>query len=111
MTAANYERQGKNLTPELMHEVEEYSRGEYVTALLKGVSDPASLDQTIKRVALYTGIDEALVRQAGGRLEQEFFLRERFRSTGEFASRTSIGLRRTPIHGPPRVMKTWFSPY
>jgi carboxypeptidase C (cathepsin A) len=90
MAAANYERQGKTLSPELMHEVEEYSRGEYVTALLKGVSDPDGFDQMIKRVATYTGIDETLVRQAGGRLEQEFFLRELFRSSGGFASRYDI---------------------
>lgn len=90
MAAAKYERDGKTLTPQLMHEVEEYSRGDYVTALLKGVSDPAGFDQMVKRVAAYTGMDEAKVRQLGGRLDQQVFVREVYRSRGIAGSRADI---------------------
>jgi carboxypeptidase C (cathepsin A) len=90
MTAANFERQGKTLTPETLQEIEEYSRGEYLTALTKGWSDPAAFDAMIRRVAGYTGLDEAKVREFGGRLDPFTFVREFARSTGKAGSRYDI---------------------
>jgi carboxypeptidase C (cathepsin A) len=90
MTAANFERQGKTLSPELLQEVEEYARGEYLTALTKGWSDPAGFDAMIKRVAGYTGLDEAKVRELGGRLDPFTFVREFSRSAGTAGSRYDI---------------------
>ncbi len=86
IVAANYERQGK-LTPENMAPVIDYTRGEYAMDLLKGTSDPASTPRIVKKVTDLTGLDPTFVRQAGGRLETQAFLREEFRETGKLGSR------------------------
>src|SRR6185437_11283467 len=69
MAAANYERQGKTLSPQLMAEVEDYARGEFVTDLMKGRRDPAAVERIVKRVTAYTGLDPEFVRRSGGRIE------------------------------------------
>ncbi|MCU1233671.1 MAG: peptidase serine carboxypeptidase [Candidatus Solibacter sp.] len=85
ITAAHLERQ-KKLTPEAMSQVIEYTRGEYVTDLLKGHTDPAAMARLIKRVTELTGLDEVFVRRAGGRLEIGAYLREIFREQGKIGS-------------------------
>ena len=86
IVAANYERQGK-LTDANMQAVIDYTRGEYATDLLKGNSDPAATPRLVKKVTELTGLDPTFVRQAGGRLETQAFLREEFRETGKLGSR------------------------
>ncbi len=86
IVAANYERQGK-LTPENMAPVIDYTRGEYAMDLFKGTSDPAATPRIVKKVTELTGLDPTFVRQAGGRLETQAFLREEFRETGKLGSR------------------------
>ena len=86
IVAANYERQGK-LTPENMAPVIDYTRGEYATDLLKGTSDPQATPRIVKKVTELTGLDPTFVRQSGGRLETQAFLREEFRETGKLGSR------------------------
>jgi carboxypeptidase C (cathepsin A) len=85
ITAAHFERQHK-LTPESMAPVIAYTRGEYVTDLLKGRSDPQSLGRLVKRVTELTGLEEEFVRRAGGRLEIGAYLREVFREQGKIGS-------------------------
>ncbi|MCW0435935.1 hypothetical protein NB723_000899 [Xanthomonas sacchari] len=86
ITAARLEREGK-LTPEAMRQVIDYTRGDYVTALLRGRSDPAGTTRMIQQVTAMTGLDPAFVRRAGGRLETQAYLREVFRDKGELGSR------------------------
>jgi len=86
IVAASYERQNK-LTPEAMAAVIDYTRGEYAMDLLKGTSDPTATPRIVKRVTELTGLDPTFVRQAGGRLETQAFLREEFRETGKLGSR------------------------
>ena len=86
MTAANYERQGKALTPELMADVETYARTDYITDLLRGVRDKAAMDRIVAKVAAYTGLDPLAVRRAGGRIESRAFLRELYRDQGRLGS-------------------------
>jgi carboxypeptidase C (cathepsin A) len=86
IVAANYERQGK-LTNESMAEVIDYTRGEYAVDLMKGNSDPAATPRLVKKVTDLTGLDATFVRQSGGRLETQAFLREEFRETGKLGSR------------------------
>ena len=86
ITAANYERQGK-LTPENMKAVIDYTTGEYMVDLMKGFSDPAATPRIVKKVTELTGLDPTFVRQSGGRLETQAFLREEFRETGKLGSR------------------------
>jgi carboxypeptidase C (cathepsin A) len=86
IVAANYERQGK-LTNENMAAVIDYTRGEYAEDLMKGNSDPAATPRLVKKVTELTGLDATFVRQSGGRLETQAFLREEFRETGKLGSR------------------------
>lgn len=86
IAAANLERHGK-LTDAAMAEIINYTRGEYVTDLLKGRSDPQAVERIVKRVAELTGLDAAFVRRAGGRLETQAYLREVYRAEGKLGSR------------------------
>jgi len=86
MAAANYERQGKTLSPALMKEVEDYTRGEFVTDLMKGRRDPAAVQRLVAKVTAYTGLDPEFVRRSGGRIDIEAFLRELYRDKGRVAS-------------------------
>ena len=86
MAAANYERQGKTLTPQLMAEVETYARTDFVTDLLRGRQDQAAVDRIVQRVAAYTGLDAGDVRHMGGRIESRAFLRDLYRDQGKLGS-------------------------
>ncbi len=86
IAAANLERHGK-LTDAAMADVVNYTRGEYVTDLLKGRSDPQAVERIVKRVTDLTGLDAAFVRRAGGRLETQAYLREIYRGEGKLGSR------------------------
>jgi carboxypeptidase C (cathepsin A) len=86
IVAANYEREGK-LTPENMAAVIDYTRGEYMVDLGKGFSDPTATPRIVKKVTELTGLDPTFVKESGGRLETQAFLREEFRETGKLGSR------------------------
>src|SRR3954451_2130286 len=86
IVAANYERKGK-LSAETMAPVIEYTRSEYVTDLVKGNSDASATPRLVKKVTELTGLDAAFVRESGGRLETQAFLREEFRESGKLGSR------------------------
>ncbi|WP_041597873.1 S10 family peptidase [Granulicella tundricola] len=86
IVAANYERKGM-LTDEAMAPVIAYTRGEYAEDILKGTSDPQATPRLVKKVTELTGLDATFVRQSGGRLETQAFLREEFRETGKLGSR------------------------
>ncbi len=86
IVAANYERQGK-LSNETMAPVLSYTTGEYMTDLMKGFSDPQATPRVVKKVTELTGLDEKFVKESGGRLETQAFLREEFRETGKLGSR------------------------
>lgn len=68
ITAARLEREHK-LSAETMAPVIAYTRGEYVTDLLKGRSDPQATARIVKKVTDLTGLEEEFVRRSGGRLE------------------------------------------
>jgi carboxypeptidase C (cathepsin A) len=86
IVAANYERQGK-LTNENMQPVIDYTRGQYVQDLMTGNSDPAATPRLVAKVTELTGLDPKFVKESGGRLETQAFLREEFRETGKLGSR------------------------
>ncbi|MDQ0466960.1 carboxypeptidase C (cathepsin A) [Caulobacter ginsengisoli] len=85
MAAANLEKQGR-LTPEAMAPIEAYARGQYALDLLKGRTDPAALEAMVQKVAGYTGLDVALVRKLGGRVDIGTFLRESHRNQEKIGS-------------------------
>ena len=86
MAAANYERQGKTLNAETMAEVEGYARGEFAVDLMKGRTDPAAVQRVVDRVTRYSGLDGALVKRMGGRLDLGVYLRELYREQGKLPS-------------------------
>ncbi len=86
IVAANYERKGI-LSNESMAPVIQYAESEYAVDLIHGFSDPAATPRIVKKVTELTGLDPTFVRQSGGRLETQAFLREEFRETGKLGSR------------------------
>jgi len=85
MAAANLERQGR-LTPAAMADVEAYTRGEFVTDLLRGPKDPAATGRLVQRVATLTGLDPDLVRKMDGRIDAGTYLREVHRKDKQLGS-------------------------
>ncbi|QUD89035.1 S10 family peptidase [Phenylobacterium montanum] len=86
MAAANYERQGKTLSPEQMAEVENYARTDFMTDLLRGRQDQAAVDRIVAKVTAYTGLNPEDVRHMGGRIESRAFLRALYRDQGKLGS-------------------------
>jgi carboxypeptidase C (cathepsin A) len=86
MTASNYERQGKTLSPELMAGVEDYTRGQFVTDLMRGRRDPAAVARLVDKVTAYTGLDRDFVQRSGGRIDSRAYLRELYRDKGRIGS-------------------------
>ena len=99
MAAANYAAEGKTLSPAIMKDVEDYARGEFPADWLKGWSDPAALERLEQRMVAFTGLSEEAVRRVGGRIDQNYFLRQRFKSQGLVASRYDINVT-TPDPNP-----------
>ena len=75
------------LSNEAMAPVIQYAETEYATDLIHGFSDPAATPRIVKKVTELTGLDPTFVRESGGRLETQAFLREEFRETGKLGSR------------------------
>ncbi|WHZ18332.1 MAG: Carboxypeptidase C (cathepsin A) [Rhodanobacteraceae bacterium] len=86
IAAAHLEREGK-LTAANMAPIIAYTRGEYAETLMKGRSDPAAYDTMIRKVTEITGLDPVFVKNSGGRLETQAYLREVYRSEGKLGSR------------------------
>ncbi|MGH8184476.1 MAG: peptidase S10, partial [Rhodanobacteraceae bacterium] len=86
IAAAHLEREGK-LTAANMAPIIAYTLGTYAETLMKGRSDPAAYDAMIKKVTELTGLDPTFVKNSGGRLETQAYLREVYRSEGKLGSR------------------------
>ena len=67
-------------------DVEAYAAGPYIVDLLRGETDAAALARISDKVAGFTGLDPALVRKLGGRIDTATFERERDRAQGRVAS-------------------------
>lgn len=85
MAASHLEAQ-QRLTPEAMRGVEAYTRGQFVTDLLAGRSDPAAVSRLVGKVSEYTGIDAGVVGRVDGRLDINTFLRELHRADKKIGS-------------------------
>ena len=67
-------------------EVEAYAAGPYLIDLLHGERDPEALSRVAENVAKFTGLDPALVRTLGGRVDMATFARERERAGAKITS-------------------------
>ena len=92
MAAAKRERDGVKLTAEAMSDVEQYARTDYVVDLLRGARDAAAVQRMSDRVAGYIGLDPALVRRMGGRIDLPTFVREFNREKGLLGSRYDVNV-------------------
>jgi carboxypeptidase C (cathepsin A) len=80
--AAARERNGP-VTREQLADAEQYAAGDYMLDYLRGPRDVAAVARMADRVAALTGLDPALVRRLGGRLDKDTFLREYDRAHGK----------------------------
>lgn len=76
---------GEGFAPDLA-DVERYAAGDYMVDLLRGARDESALARMSGEVARLTGLDPALVRRLGGRVDANTFLREKGRARGAVAS-------------------------
>jgi carboxypeptidase C (cathepsin A) len=67
-------------------DVEAYASGPYIVDLLRGERDPQALARIAEKVAAFTGLDPALVRKLGGRIDPATFARERERASEKVTS-------------------------
>jgi carboxypeptidase C (cathepsin A) len=80
--AAARERAGP-VTREQLADVEQYAGGDYLLDYLRGPRDAAAVARMVERVGALTGLDPALVRRLGGRIDKDTFLREFDRAHGK----------------------------
>jgi carboxypeptidase C (cathepsin A) len=66
--------------------VEAYAAGPYLADLLRGERDSQALSRAAEKVASFTGLDPALVRKLGGRIDVATFARERDRASAKVTS-------------------------
>lgn len=85
IVAAHLEREHK-LTPEAMQSVIAYDEGAYATALIAGNSNSALEQAMIQKVTQLTGLDPTYVKESGGRLQTQSYLREVQREQGKIGS-------------------------
>jgi carboxypeptidase C (cathepsin A) len=85
MAAAKLEREGQ-LNAQTIGAVEDYTRNEFVTDLLKGPKDAAARQRLVTRVSAYTGLDTAIVSKLDGRVDAGTFLREIHRKDKKIGS-------------------------
>ena len=83
--AAFRERKGK-VTREDLGEVEQYASHDYLLDFLRGPKDAAAVARMAQHVSELTGINEELVKQLGGRIGKDAFLREFDRQQGKVAA-------------------------
>jgi carboxypeptidase C (cathepsin A) len=65
---------------------ETYATGEYLADLMRGERDQAAVDRMSARLAAFTGLDPALIKRLGGRIDAGTFQRELYRARGRVGS-------------------------
>ena len=69
-----------------LSDVEAYAAGPYLVDLLRGERDSQALSRIAEKVASFTGLDPALVRKLGGRIDMATFAREKDRASAKVTS-------------------------
>lgn len=83
--AAARERKGPVSRADLA-DVEAYAQGEFLTDLVKGEHDADAVARIVAKVTALTGLDPALVKRLGGRIDRKTFKREFDRDKGTITS-------------------------
>ncbi len=61
---------------------EAYASGAYLADLMRGVRDEAAVERISERLSALIGLDKALIKRFGGRIDSRTFRRELYRSRG-----------------------------
>src|ERR1700724_2082132 len=69
-----------------LSDVEAYAAGPYLADLLRGERDSQALSRVAEKVASFTGLDPALVRKLGGRIDMATFARAKDRASAKVTS-------------------------
>ena len=69
-----------------LSDVEAYAAGPYLADLLRGERDSQALARIAEKVASFTGLDPAVVRKLGGRIDMATFAREKDRASAKVTS-------------------------
>lgn len=85
MAAAAADTKGR-FDREALREVEKYAQGDYLSDLMRGERDAAAVARVVAKVAGLTGLDPALVKRLGGRIDTATFQRELYRDRGLIGS-------------------------
>ena len=91
MAAAKLERDGR-LTPANLQPVEDYARGDFLVDYMKGPHDEAAMARIVGRITDLLGVDPALAKSMGGRIDTQTLLRELYRRDGKVGSRYDINV-------------------
>lgn len=78
--------QKQKVTRADLAQAETYASGQYMEDFLRGPSDHAAVARMVAQVAQITGLDPALVRQLGGRVGPDTFVRAFYRSEGKIGA-------------------------
>ncbi len=81
--AAAHREQSGPVTHDQLADVEQYAIGDYLQDYLRGPRDMAAVARMVQRVTDLTGLDPALVRRLGGRIDKKTFQREILRPEGK----------------------------
>ncbi len=93
----------------ILKEAEEFAKGEYAAALLKGASlTPEERENIVEKLSRYTGISQEFIRRSNLRIQDRHFfkelLRERGKTVGRLDSRFTgidrIGVTESPEFDP-----------
>lgn len=72
----------------VLKEAEEFAKGEYASALLKGASlTPEERENIVQKLSRYTGIAEEFIRRSNLRIEDRHFFKELLRERGKTVGR------------------------
>ncbi len=91
MAAAKLEREGR-LSPATLQPAIDYARGEFIRDYMAGPRDTAATARVVARITDLLGVDPALARGMGGRVDTQTLLRELYRREGKVGSRYDINV-------------------
>ena len=81
--AAAHREQSGSVTRQQLADVEQYAISDYLQDFLRGPHDAAAVARMVQRVTELTGLDPALVKRLGGRVDKMTFQREFRRPEGK----------------------------
>lgn len=86
LAAAEMERHDESVTREVLKDVEEYARSDYLEDLMRGPRNAAAMDRIAAKVSEITGLSQQTVRRYAGRISGRIYSDEVNQPKGRIAS-------------------------